>query len=64
MTREQINVRLPPQLIADAKARGGLTQTIEAALTAHLYGSQGDGSSDLLDDHERRISRLEEMAGL
>lgn len=64
MTRQQVNLRLPPQMIEDAKARGGLTQTVEAALTAYLYEPDHDAGLSVLDDHERRISRLEEMAGI
>lgn len=58
MSRKQINVRLPPDLISDAKARGSLTEVIEAALRAHLHGPP----EDVFADHERRISALEELA--
>ncbi len=57
-----MNVTLPPTLITDAqhhsKLQGiSLSALVETALRNHLYGQEES-------DVERRLSRLEELAGL
>lgn len=60
--RSQINVRLPPRLVEDARAHAGstgrsLTDVVEDGLTKLLYGEE----ESRLDELDRRVSRLEDM---
>lgn len=65
MTRAQLNVKLPPDLIAATRAKAAaegstVTAVVEAALRAKVWDSEPIETR--VDDLEQRVKSLEDMA--